>query len=219
QSLLPLDMTELPGLDDLHAPREIIQEAEELAAAFFKAEHTFFLVGGSTVGNLAMLLATCSPGDDVIVQRNCHKSIMNGLELTGAHPIFIAPEYDSEEGRYLAPSINTLREAVKKYPSAKAVVLTYPDYFGKTFPIKEMIDLAHAYHIPVLVDEAHGVHFSVPEQTIPPSSLALGADVVVQSAHKMAPAMTMASFLHIRSTLVQTDQVGHYLQMLQSSSP
>src|SRR5699024_548629 len=92
QSLLPLDMTELPGLDDLHAPREIIQEAEELAAAFFKAEHTFFLIGGSTVGNLAMLLATCSPGDDVIVQRNCHKSIMNGLELTGAHPIFIAPE-------------------------------------------------------------------------------------------------------------------------------
>src|SRR5699024_1259820 len=102
---------------------------------------------------------------------------------------------------------------------AKAVVLTYPDYFGKTFPIKEMIDLAHAYHIPVLVDEAHGVHFSVPEQTIPPSSLALGADVVVQSAHKMAPAMTMTSYLHIRSTSVQTDQVGHYLQMLQSSSP
>src|SRR5699024_9106794 len=219
ESILPLDLTELPGLDDLHAPREMIREAEELAATFFETQYTFFLVGGSTAGNLAMLLATCSSNDDVIVQRNCHKSIMNGLELAGARPVFIAPEYDEEEQRYLAPSENTLEQALRQYPSAKAVVLTYPDYFGKTFQIKEMIDLAHAYYIPVLVDEAHGVHFSVPEQTIPPSSLSLGADVVVQSAHKMAPAMTMASYLHIRSTLVQTERVAHYLQMLQSSSP
>src|SRR5699024_10017786 len=148
ESVLPLDMTELPGLDDLHAPKEMIREAETLAADFFQSDHTFFLVGGSTSGNLAMLLATCSPGDYVIVQRNCHKSIMNGLELRGAHPIFIAPDYDITEGRYLAPGITTLQSALTKYPSAKAVVLTYPDYFGKTFHIKEMIDLAHAYHIP-----------------------------------------------------------------------
>lgn len=219
RSILPLDLTELPGLDDLHAPQEMIREAEELAAAFFGAQHTFFLVGGSTAGNLAMLLATCSAGDDVIVQRNCHKSIMNGLELAGARPVFIAPEYDEVEHRYLAPSEETLQLALRKYPSAKAVVLTYPDYFGKTFNINEMIDLTHAYHIPVLVDEAHGVHFSIQDEHIPHSSLALGADVVVQSAHKMAPAMTMASYLHIQSSLVQKERVAHYLQVLQSSSP
>lgn len=219
ESILPLDMTELPGLDDLHAPQGMIREAENLAADFFHADHTFFLVGGSTAGNLAMLLATCSSGDYVIVQRNCHKSIMNGLELAGARPVFIAPDYDRQAGRHLAPSSATLQNALTEYPSAKAVVLTYPDYFGKTFYIKEMIDLIHAYDIPVLVDEAHGVHFAIQHEQIPASSLSLGADVVVQSAHKVAPAMTMASYLHIHSRFIQKEMVAHYLQILQSSSP
>src|SRR5699024_12309376 len=97
-------------------------------------------VGRSTAGNLAMLLATCSSNDDVIVQRNCHKSIMNGLELAGARPVFISPEYDEEEQRYLAPSANTLEQALRQYPSAQAVVLTYPDYFVKKSNSKEIID-------------------------------------------------------------------------------
>ncbi|UJL46456.1 aminotransferase class I/II-fold pyridoxal phosphate-dependent enzyme [Virgibacillus sp. NKC19-16] len=217
-SILKLDMTELPGLDDLHAPTEAIAEAENLAADFFQADHTFFLVGGSTAGNLAMILATCNGGDKVIVQRNSHKSVMNGLELSGARPVFIAPEYDREVDRYISPSQDTLRKALHEHPDAKAVVLTYPDYFGKTYAIKEMIDAVHAYHMPVLVDEAHGVHFSVGD-SFPPSALDLGADVVVQSAHKMAPAMTMASFLHMKSRLLSKDRIAHYLQMIQSSSP
>lgn len=218
-SILPLDMTELPELDDLHAPKGVIRDAEELAADFFGADHTFFLIGGTTAGNLAMLFATCSPGDYVIVQRDCHKSIMNGLELAGAHPVFIAPEYDAESELYLAPSYATLQEALAAYPSAKAVVFTYPDYFGKTFAIKEMIERIHAYDIPVLVDEAHGVHFAVQDERIPASSLSLGADIVVHSAHKMAPAMTMASYLQIRSDFVSKENVAHFLQILQSSSP
>ena len=217
-SILRLDMTELPGLDDLHAPTGAIADAEKLAADFFKSEHTFFLVGGSTAGNLAMILAACSSGDNVIVQRNSHKSIMNGLELSGAKPVFIAPEFESEVDRYTNPSMKTLQEALRSYPDAKAIVLTYPDYFGKTYEIKEMIELAHAYNIPVLVDEAHGVHFSLGEP-FPVSALDLGADVVVQSAHKMAPAMTMASFLHMKSELLSKERVAHYLQMIQSSSP
>ncbi len=216
--ILKLDMTELPGLDDLHAPTESIAEAERLAAAFFQSTHTFFLVGGSTAGNLAMILATCQTGDKVIVQRNSHKSIMNGLELSGANPVFLAPEYDTNVGRYTNPSIDTLQAALQAHPDAKAVVLTYPDYFGKTYEIKAMIGLVHQYHIPVLVDEAHGVHFSLGDP-FPATSLALGADVVVQSAHKMAPAMTMASFLHLKSSFVSKVRLAHYLQMIQSSSP
>ncbi|MBP1970330.1 lysine decarboxylase [Virgibacillus natechei] len=211
-------MTEIPGLDDLHAPTEAIAEAENLAADFFQVDHTFFLVGGSTAGNLAMILATCNAGDKVIVQRNSHKSVMNGMELSGARPVFIAPEYDQMVGRYANPSLDTLREALRQHPDAKAVVLTYPDYFGKTYEMKEMIDVVHAYHMPVLVDEAHGVHFSLGDP-FPASALELGADVVVQSAHKMAPAMTMGSFLHMNSGLVSKEQIAHYLQMIQSSSP
>lgn len=217
-SILKFDMTELPGLDDLHEPDGIIAEAEHLAADFFHSDHTYFLVGGSTAGNLAMILAACSAGDKVIVQRNCHKSIMNGLELSGARPVFTAPVYDAAADRFTNPSVEILHTTLNQHPDVKAIILTYPDYFGKTYEIKEMIELAHENHIPVLVDEAHGVHFSIGDP-FPPSALALGADVVVQSAHKMAPAMTMASFLHINSELVLKEKVAHYLQIIQSSSP
>ncbi|WP_068675877.1 aminotransferase class I/II-fold pyridoxal phosphate-dependent enzyme [Oceanobacillus sp. Castelsardo] len=218
QQVLKLDVTELPGLDDLHAPTGAIQEAEQLAADFFKSNHTFFLVGGSTAGNLAMIMACVQSGDKVIVQRNSHKSIMHGLELSGAKPIFIAPEFDKEVGRFTSPSYETVVSAVQKHSDAKAVILTYPDYFGRTYDIKRMIESIHHYHIPVLVDEAHGVHFSLGDP-FPTSSLQLGADIVVQSAHKTAPAMTQSSYLHINSAFNLKDKVAYYLQMLQSSSP
>ena len=218
ESILPLDLTELTGLDDLHAPHEAIKEAQDIAADHFGADHTFFLVGGSTSGNLAMILSVCTPGDKIIVQRNSHKSIINGLELSGAKPIFISPEYDETVHRYTAPSYQTVEQAILKHPDAKALVLTYPDYFGHTYDIQQMIDVAHHHHIPVLVDEAHGVHFSIGEP-FPKSALALGADIVVQSAHKMAPAMTMASLLHVKSHIILVDRVAHYLQIIQSSSP
>lgn len=217
-SILSLDMTELPGFDDLHAPHHVILEAEELAADFFRAEQTFFLVGGSTAGNLAMILATCSAEDKIIVQRNCHKSVFNALELCGAMPVFVTPEYDHRADRYTAPDTVTIRQALQLHPDAKAVVLTYPDYFGKTFAIKEMIDGIHEYNIPVLVDEAHGVHFSLGDP-FPASSLRFGADAVVQSAHKMAPAMTMSAYLHLNSSRIDKQRLAHYLQMIQSSSP
>lgn len=216
--ILKLDVTELPGLDDLHAPQEAIAEAEELATEFFQTDHTFFLINGSTVGNLAMILATCKQGEKVIVQRNCHKSIMNGLELAGAQPIFIAPEYDSEVHRFTSPAYETLADTLAEHPDAKAVILTYPDYFGRTYDIKAMIELAHKNNTLVLVDEAHGVHFSL-GNPFPSTALKFGADVVVHSAHKMAPAMTMASYLHINSTRVTKESLAYRLQMLQSSSP
>ncbi|WP_407272226.1 aminotransferase class I/II-fold pyridoxal phosphate-dependent enzyme [Radiobacillus sp. PE A8.2] len=218
KDVLSIDVTELTGLDDLHAAEGVIEQAQQLAADYFGSDQTFFLVGGSTVGNLAMILATCSAGDKVIVQRNCHKSIMHGLELSGVQPIFVAPVYDDSLGRYTAPDIEGVVQALAENRDSKALILTYPDYFGRTYPIKTLITNAHEYGIPVLVDEAHAVHFSISED-FPTSSLELGADVVVQSAHKMAPAMTMASFLHSKSSLVSSTQLAYYLQMLQSSSP
>lgn len=218
EHLLKLDLTELPGLDDLHAPHGAIAEAEKLASDYFQSDHTFFLINGSTVGNLAMILAACRTNDKIIVQRNSHKSVMNGLELAGARPIFLAPEYDHEVQRFTSPAKATLETALIEHPDAKAVILTYPDYFGRAYDIKAMIDLAHKYNVPVLVDEAHGVHFSL-GKPFPSSALDLGADVVVHSAHKMAPAMTMASYLHVKSPRITKDSIAYRLQMLQSSSP
>ncbi|GGM36863.1 lysine decarboxylase [Paraliobacillus quinghaiensis] len=217
--ILRLDLTELTGLDDLHAPNDVIAEAQCLARDWFRSDYSYFLVNGSTVGNLAMILATCNRGEKVIVQRNSHKSILNGLELSGARPVFVSPEFDQQVKRYTAPSIEQLKQAIHNHPDAKAIILTYPDYFGHTSDIKSVINTAHQYKIPVLVDEAHGVHFSIDAKVFPMSALELGADLVIQSAHKMAPAMTMTAFLHIKSSYIPSEKIEHYLQMLQSSSP
>lgn len=218
QPLLKLDATELEGLDDLHSPEGVILEAESLLAELYQVKKSFFLVGGSTSGNLAMIMAALNENDVVLVQRNSHKSVMNGIRLAKAKPVFLSPEFDRHSQVAGGVSLETVREAIRSYPDAKALIVTYPNYYGMVYNLKNMIDLAHRHHIPVLVDEAHGVHF-IAGEPFPPSAVALGADVVVQSAHKTLPAMTMGAYLHYNSEHLSLARLSGYLQMLQSSSP
>lgn len=219
QSVLPYDMTELEGLDDLHEPSGVIREAEQRLSALYQSDRSFFLVNGSTVGNLAMMYAACRPGDTVIVQRNAHKSIFHAIELTGTKPVFVSPAWDAQTNTPGAVRFVRVQEAIEAYPQAKAVVLTYPTYYGVAgTELADIIQFSQERGIPVLVDEAHGAHF-VTGDAFPSSALELGADVVVHSAHKTLPAMTMASFLHTRSALISSERIAHYLGMLQSSSP
>ena len=213
------DVTELTGLDDFHHPEEVIEKAQKLLAETYGANRSFFLVNGSTVGNLAMIYATCKKGDTIFVQRNAHKSVFHAIQLVGAKPVYLAPQWDEHTNSAGAVPFETVKEALKRHPEGKAIVLTYPTYYGVVAQdLKQQIELCHAHHIPVLVDEAHGAHFTASKR-FPISALDLGADVVVQSAHKTLPAMTMASFMHIKSTLVSESKINHYLRMLQSSSP
>ena len=219
QSALTYDVTELTGLDDLHHPEEAIQDAENLLAQTYEADQSFFLVNGSTVGNLAMIYATCHFGDSIVVQRNAHKSIFHAIDLVGAQPIFISPEWDEQTKTAGHVSVDTVLNALNVMPKAKAVVLTTPTYYGLVNnDLEEIIQHCHHQNIPVLIDEAHGAHLAASAH-FPASALHLGADVVVQSAHKTLPAMTMGSFLHVNSELVDAKQIKRYLQMLQSSSP
>jgi len=218
REILHIDATELTGLDDLHAPEGVIKDAEWLLADAYQAIKSFFLVNGTTVGNLAMMLATLEEGETVFIQRNCHKSILNGLELTKAKPVLLGPEYEKEWKVAGAVTLETIEEAYERYPECRAIILTYPNYYGMTYDLKAIIEFAHRHDILVLVDEAHGAHF-IGGEGFPPSAVELGADVVVQSAHKTLPAMTMGSFLHINSHDVSIKKVVHYLGMLQSSSP
>lgn len=130
RSIMEIDVTELSSTDDLHHPEASILAAQQLAAAFFGADETFFLVGGSTSGNLALLLTLCQPQDIVIVQRNVHKSILNGLKLSGATAVFLSPELDPLSKTGTVPSLAALEYALKLYPDAKAVCLTNPNYYG-----------------------------------------------------------------------------------------
>ncbi|ETI65968.1 aminotransferase class I/II-fold pyridoxal phosphate-dependent enzyme [Neobacillus vireti] len=218
KDLLQIDATELSGLDDLHAPEDVILEAETLLAELYQTEKSFFLVNGSTVGNLAMIMAVCEEDDHVLVQRNCHKSVLNALKLTKARPVFLEPEYNQDWKAAGGIKLETVKEAINLYPEAKAIILTYPNYYGLVNDLEGIITEAHLHHIPVLIDEAHGPHFIIGDP-FPASATQMGADIVVQSAHKTLPAMTMGSFLHINSQLINLNKVKEYLGMLQSSSP
>ncbi|MGE6632347.1 aminotransferase class I/II-fold pyridoxal phosphate-dependent enzyme [Bacillus sp. NPDC077027] len=216
--LLQLDVTELEGLDDLHHPTGIIQEAEALLAQLYGARMSFFLVNGTTVGNLAMVMATCNKGDEILVQRNCHKSIFHAIELAGATPVFLETELDQHLQVSTHVSEKTVTTAIAKHPNSKVIVFTYPNYYGHSVDLTRIIQICHDAGLLVLVDEAHGAHFILGEG-FPPSALSYGADVVVQSAHKTLPAMTMGSFLHIQHERVDGQKIKTMLTMLQSSSP
>ncbi|MFK9094987.1 aminotransferase class I/II-fold pyridoxal phosphate-dependent enzyme [Bacillus salipaludis] len=218
KQLLKIDATELSGLDDLHSPEGAILEAETLLTELYHTTKSFFLVNGSTVGNLAMIMAVCTEGSPVLVQRNCHKSVLNALRLAKARPVFLEPELNQDWKIAAGVSVETVKQAINLYPDTKAIILTYPNYYGMTYNLQEIIDLCHLHQIPVLVDEAHGPHLII-GGPFPASAVQLGADMVVQSAHKTLPAMTMGSFLHINSDRVNMEKVKEYLEIFQSSSP
>ncbi|MBP3041012.1 aminotransferase class I/II-fold pyridoxal phosphate-dependent enzyme [Bacillaceae bacterium Marseille-Q3522] len=216
--LSQIDLTELSGLDDLHSPEGVIRKAQKLLADAYRVKQSFFLVNGSTAGNMAMILASLKEKDQIFVQRNCHKSILNGIRLAKGNPIFLQPEYNREWKIAGGLSVKTVEKAIALYPNVKVMVLTYPNYYGMIYNIEDIITLAHQHNIAVLVDEAHGAHF-IGSGQFPKSTVSMGADAVVQSAHKTLPAMTMGAFLHCNGPNISAGKIADYLAILQSSSP
>ena len=212
------DLPELPELDNLFAPEGVILEAQNLAAKTFGAEKTWFLVNGSTCGIIAAILATCSTGDKIILPRNIHQSAIAGLILSGAIPIFINPEYDPTAGLAYSITSAAVKQALRQHPDTKAVMMLYPTYQGVCGDIKAIAAVTQQYNIPLLVDEAHGAHFAF-HPDLPPSALSVGADLTVQSTHKVLGAMTQASMLHLQGTKIDERGISKALQLLQSTSP
>ena len=212
------DLTELAELDNLFTPQSVILAAQELAAEAFGAEKTWFLVNGSTCGIEAAILATCRTGDKIILPRNVHSSVISGLILSGAIPIFIYPAYNSDLDIAHSITPESLKTALAKHPDAKAVLIVYPTYNGVCGDLPAIAHLTHQYNIPLIVDEAHGAHFHF-HPDLPTSALTAGADLTVQSIHKTLGAMTQASMLHIQGNRIDIDRVNKALQLVQSTSP
>ncbi|MBE8966731.1 aminotransferase class I/II-fold pyridoxal phosphate-dependent enzyme [Nostocales cyanobacterium LEGE 12452] len=212
------DLTELADLDNLFAPQGVIQEAQQLAAEAFGALQTWFLVNGSTCGIEAAILATCGTGDKIILPRNVHSSAIAGLILSGAIPIFLHPEYDPVLDIAHSITPNAVESALQQHPDAKAVLTVYPTYYGVCGDLSAIANITHQYNIPLLVDEAHGAHFAFHPE-LPTPALAAGADLTVQSIHKVLGAMTQASMLHVQGNRIDGDRISKALQLLQSTSP
>ncbi|WP_379148240.1 aminotransferase class I/II-fold pyridoxal phosphate-dependent enzyme [Paenibacillus sp. sgz500992] len=217
--IMKYDVTEISGTDDLHHPEGVIKEAQELAADCFGAEESFFLVGGSTAGNLALILTVCpQPGMIMILQRNVHKSVIHGLMLAGVQAVFLEPLLDTDSGLAVAPAAETVQAALAAYPEAAAVLVTMPNYYGMGSDLAPLAQICHDSGVPLLVDEAHGAHYGQ-HPALPAGALMCGADGVVQSTHKMLPTLTMGAMLHVQGPRLDRTLLRQRLAMVQSSSP
>ena len=216
--LLALDTTEVPGIDNLHCPEGAIFEAQSLAAKAFGAEHTFFLVNGTTSGIYAMILAAANPGDKIIIPRNCHRSVYGAVTLGRLVPVYIDPEVDQELGIAMGIKPEAVEYILEKHRDAKAVVITNPTYYGVCSDLKRIAEIVHERGMLFLVDEAHGSHF-VFNKRLPVSALEAGADMTSQSIHKTLPAMTQSSMLHVKSERVDIERLKVFLQLTQTTSP
>jgi len=211
------DLPELPELGNYFPPEGVMEQAQHLAAAAFGAKQTWFLANGSTTGVIAAILATCAPGDQLIVPRNLHQSAISGLILSGAIPIFVSPEYDLANHLTYGVAVETIAATLEQHPDTKAILNVSPTYQGICSDLGAIAALAHQRNIPLIVDEAHGSHFNF-HPDLPRAALACGADLVVQSSHKTLGALTQASMLHLQGNRCDSVRIGQAIELIQSSS-
>lgn len=216
------DVNSMKPLDNLCHPVSVIREAEQLAAQAFGAAHAFFMVGGTTSAVQSMILSVCKQGEEIILPRNVHRSVINALVLCGAVPVYVNPRTDPRLGISLGMSLPDVREAIARHPGARAVLVNNPTYYGICSDLKEITRLAHEKGMKVLADEAHGTHFYFGDD-MPVSAMAAGADMAAVSMHKSGGSLTQSSLLvvgpqvnegHVRKiiNLTQTTS-GSYLLM------
>lgn len=216
--LYRLDTTEITGTDNLHNAKEIIKESQQKASRVFKSEETFFLINGSTSGIYSMIMAATSPGDKILIDRNCHQAVINACILGDLMPIYVYPNMDEKRGITMGVSPDDIETQLIKHNDIKAVVLTYPTYYGIVCNLKKIEKIVHKYDKMLLIDEAHGAHLGL-SKDLPLPALGCGADAAVQSTHKTLPSFTQSSMLHIQGNRIDRDRLRFMLRIHQSSSP
>lgn len=207
------------GLDNLANPKGVLLEAEQLMAEACHADEAFFLINGTSSGIEAMILTACKANEKIILPRNVHKSVINALILSGAVPEWIMPEIDNDLEIANQPSLEAYKKAILRYPSAKAVFVIHPTYFGSVSDLKEIVAFAHSHHMAVLCDEAHGAHYYFHAEGAPLSAMDAGADMSAVSFHKTAGSLTQSSALLLRNGFFTRYDIQKSLNILNTTSP
>ncbi len=217
-NIFSIDLTTLDEVDSLQKPRGVIKEAQQLAADAYGSDASFFLLNGSSGGNHAMILAACQPGETVLVARNVHQSVVTGLILSGARPIFFLPEVNFDLKLVMNVSFRATKTAIDANPTARTLILSSPNYYGITADLERIIPYAHKKGMVVLVDEAHGPHLHF-HPKLPCDAVDAGADCSVQSTHKIIGGMTQASMLHVKRRRIDMTHLASVLRQMQTTSP
>jgi len=213
-----MEVSLMAELDDLHEPTMCIKEAQDLAADLYGADASYFIINGTTGAIHAMVLAALRPGEKIIVPRNAHRSIIGGIMLSGAIPIFIQPEIDAELGIAMGIATETIAAAIEVHTDAKAVLIINPTYYGVASDLQAIATLVHNNNMLLLVDEAHGPHLKF-NTSLPLQALDAGADIVAQSTHKIIGSMTQSSMLHVQYGRIHPERVRTMVSLVQSTSP
>ncbi len=213
-----VDVSLMQELDDLHKPETFLLAAQNLAAAVYGADRSFFAVNGTSGALHAMLLATLGPGDKLLLPRNAHRAVGGGLVLSGAQPVYMWPKLDGGFGITLQPSPEEIAVAFARQPDIRALLLTSPSYYGIAADLSSIADIAHEHGALLLVDEAHGAHLGFCGR-MPVSALQVGADAVAQSTHKIVGALTQCSLLHTKGARLNHVRVAQAMSMLTTTSP
>ncbi len=218
---LAIDTTdEFDNLGTLHPATGPIKEAQELAAKAFGAKKTFFLLNGSTAGNLALAMGLTKKGQKVIVNRNCHRSILTGMIISGAEPVWLVPERFEDWGIWGNVIPERVEELLETHKDNISMVwITNPTYEGVVSDIKSISAICKRYNVPLIVDEAHACLWNF-NSHLPETALKLGADAVVHSLHKTGGSMSQSSMLHIaENSIIDADAVEKALKLLHTTSP
>lgn len=217
ESFIKGDITEVDGLDNLHHAEGIIKESQQLLSEYYGSIKSYFLVNGSTSGNLAMIFSSFNEGDKIIVERNCHRSIFNAIIMRKLKPVYIKNKIHSKYDAPFPLDKEHFSTLINENKDAKGIIVTYPNYYGICFDLPYVIEMARKYNIKVLVDAAHGAHFGA-NKLLPENPLKKGADMVVMSAHKTLPSLTQTAFLHVGKGM-DISKVDFYVSAFLSTSP
>ena len=213
-----MDITEIDGMDNLLDPRGIIKESQDLAAEVFGAKATYYSVNGSTGSIYIALSAITKPGDKVLIQRNCHKAVYNGMILNNLNPVYMYPNYNEKHNVLTGLDPADIEDILSKDEDIKAVVVTYPNYYGVCSDLESIAKIVHKYNRILMVDEAHGSHMTFSEK-MPKSALECGADIVIQSTHKTLPSFTQTSMIHVGTDRIDLDKLRDRYQLYITTSP
>jgi len=208
----------VPMLDSLMEPKGVIAEAQHMAAKAFGARRTFFATNGTSTANKVIFQTLLAPGEKLLLDRNCHKSVHHGVVLSGAHPVYLDSALNRKYGLYGPVPKKTLFDAIRRHPDAEALILTSCTYDGLRYDLAPIVEAAHAKGIKVIVDEAwYGFARFHPE--FRPTALEAGADYATQSTHKVLSAFSQASMIHINDPAFREHLFRENFNMHTSTSP
>jgi arginine/lysine/ornithine decarboxylase len=216
QKCVGVDVNSMKPLDNLCHPVSVIREAEMLAADAFGAANAFLMVGGTTSAVQSMVLTACKRGDEIIMPRNVHRSVINALVLCGAVPVYVNPEVDQRLGISLGMRREQVKKAIEEHPKAVAVLVNNPTYYGICSDLRAIVKMAHDAGMLCLADEAHGTHFYFGEG-LPVSAMKAGADMAAVSMHKSGGSLTQSSLL-LTGPNVHAGYVRQIINLTQTTS-